>query len=58
MVFYLLIFGCAGSSLLPGLFSSCNVQASHSSGFSCCGARLLGLQWLRHVDSVVVVLGL
>ena len=23
------IFGCAGSSLLPGLFSSCGVRASH-----------------------------
>ena len=44
-------FGCAGSSLLSGLFSGCSkqgllsgcgVQASHCSGFSC-GARALGL---------------
>ena len=25
-------------------FSSCGVQASHCSGFSCCGARALGVQ--------------
>jgi len=30
------IFGCAGSLLLHGLFSSCAVQASHCNGFSCC----------------------
>ena len=45
------IFGCAGSSLLcrlfsscgkQGLLSSCGVQASHCSGFSCCGARAPG----------------
>ena len=43
---YLFVFGCTGSSLLCGLFSSCgergllsscSVQASHYSGFSCCG---------------------
>ena len=43
--FYLLIFGCAGASLLRGLFSccgewgllsSCRAQAFHGSGFSCC----------------------
>ena len=50
---YLFIFGCAGSLLLQGLFSSCikqellsicGVQASHHCGFgfSCCGARALG----------------
>ena len=47
---YLFIFGCAGSSLLHGLFSSCGkqgllsscgVQASHCCGFSC-GAWALG----------------
>ena len=46
------IFGCAGSSLLRGLFSSCwkqellsscGMHASHCSGLSCCGARALGL---------------
>ena len=31
-----------------GLLSSCGVQASHCSGFSCCGA-----QALRHANSVV-----
>ena len=35
---YLFIFGCAGSSLLCGLFSSCGGQASPCGGFSCCGA--------------------
>ena len=47
---YLFIFGCAESSLLCGLFlvwrgglpSSLSVQASHCSGFSCCGERALG----------------
>ena len=46
-IFILLIFGCAGSSLLCGLFSSrgeqgplssCRAQAFHCGGFSCCGA--------------------
>ena len=47
---YLFIFGCAGSSLLCGLFSSCgewgllsscSVQAFHcGGGFSCYGAQL------------------
>ena len=46
------IFDCAGSSLLPGLSSSCNewgllcsfsACTSHCSGFSCRGARALGL---------------
>ena len=44
-------FGCAGSSLLRGLFSSCSeqgllsscgVRASHFGGFSCCRAQALG----------------
>ena len=44
-------FGCAGSLLLCRLFSSCreggllsswSVQASHCSGFFCCGAQILG----------------
>ena len=48
---YLFIFGCAGSSLLRGPFSSCGewglvsscgVQSSHCSGFSCWGAHALG----------------
>ena len=46
----LFIFGCAGSSLVHGLFSrccewgllsSCGAQASHCGGFSC-GAQALG----------------
>ena len=28
-------FGCAGFSLLRGLFSSCDALASHRGGFSC-----------------------
>ena len=36
----LLIYGCAGSSLLRGLLSSC-AQASHCGGLSCCRARAL-----------------
>ena len=49
--FYLFIFGCAGSSLLCGLFSSCSEQellsscsvwASHCGVFSCCRAWALG----------------
>ena len=50
MYTYIFIFGCAGSLLLLGLFSSCDEQgplfscaacASHCSGFSCCRARAL-----------------
>ena len=49
--FYLLIYGCPGSSLLHGLFSSCRAwglfcsciaRASHAGGFSCRRARSLG----------------
>ena len=50
---YLFIFGCAGSSLLHRLFSSCGEQTAHCSGFSCCGTWVLG-----HMDSVVVAPGL
>ena len=48
---YLFIFGCAGSLLLCGLFSSCGewgllsgcgAWASHCGGFSCCGAPAPG----------------
>ena len=46
---YWFIFGCAGSSLLHGLFSSCgergllsSVLASHCHGFSCCRPQILG----------------
>ena len=55
-------FGCAGSSLVLRLFSSCSEQgplstsgarASHCGGFSCCGARALG-----RAGSVLVAPGL
>ena len=57
-----LIFGCAGSLLLHGLFSSCRERgllsscgtwASHCSGFSCWGAQTLG-----HTGFVAGVRGL
>ena len=47
----LFIFGCAGSSLLLGVFSCCDEQgllsscsagASHCGGFSCCRVQALG----------------
>ena len=56
--FYVFIFGCAGSLLLPGFFSSwgeqrllsgCGAWISHCSGVSCCWAWALGC-----MDSVVV----
>ena len=62
LIIVCMYFGCAGSSLLHRLFFSCGEQdplsgcgswASHCSGFSCCGARLLG-----HAGSVVMALGL
>ena len=61
ILFYLFIFGCVGSSLLhagsPQLRRAgatlCSVRASHCGGFSCCGARALGLR-----ASVVVARGL
>ena len=48
---FIFIFGCASSSLLHklfsscsdlGLLSSCGVHASRCSGFSCCGTWALG----------------
>ena len=52
ILFYLkIIFGCAESSLLhrlssscgeQGLLSSCGAWVSHCGGFSCCGAQTLG----------------
>ena len=59
---YLFIFGCVGTSLLHAGFLQLpragatlrgSVWASHCSGFSCCGARALGM-WA----SVVVARGL
>ena len=71
---YLFIFGCAGSFLLCGLFSSfskkrilssCSAQASHWDGFSHCRAQSLGgmgsvvvAARLYSTDSVVIVLRL
>ena len=40
--FSFFVFDCAGSSLLHRLFCSWGVWASHSGGFSCCGAQALG----------------
>jgi len=37
------LFGCAGFSLLCGLRSSCDAQASHCSGFCCCRVQVLEL---------------
>ena len=48
------IYGCAGSSLLPGLFSlllSGGAWASHSCGFSCCRAQALACMGLSHCGS-------
>ena len=62
ILFIYFIFGCIGSSLLHTGFSlvavsgatlCCGVQASHFGGFSCCGARILGVR-----ASVVVAHGL
>ena len=54
--FILFIFDCAGSSSphelfssfgKQGLLSSCNAQASHCGGFSCCRAWALELVGFR-----------
>ena len=64
---YLFIFGCAGCSLLLGLFSSggkwrllsrCGAWAFRCGGFSCWGARVHGFQLLQYVGSVAVAPGL
>ena len=52
---YLLMFGCAGSSLMQGTSLivvrgatvHCSAQPSHCSGFSCCRAQALGVQALE-----------
>ena len=60
--FFFFFFGCIGSLLLhsgflqlqrAGATLRCGAQASHCSGFSCCGARALGMR-----ASVVAGLGL
>ena len=38
---FIIIFGCAGSSLLREDFSSCGERASHCSGLSCWGLEAL-----------------
>ena len=58
---FLFIFGCAGSLLLRGFFSSCGMKASPCGGFSGCRAQALehvGFSRLWGLDSVVVVPGL
>ena len=65
---YLFSFGCAGSSLLLELFSSCSLGYSSLrwAGFlslwllwlQSIGSRAGGLQWLQHTASVGVVHGL
>ena len=68
-ILYLFIFGCAGSSLLLGLFSTCDKQgqlsncigwASHCGGFSLWStdSRVRELQFLCLVGSVVLTPGL
>ena len=49
--YFFSVFGCAGSSLVCGLFSSCGMLASHCRGCSCWGAP-------GHVGSVVTASGL
>ena len=60
--FIYFIFGCIGSSLLcagflqlqgAGATLRCGARASHCGGFSCCGARALGMR-----ASAVVARGL
>ena len=48
------MFGCAGSSLLHGLFSTCSVWASPVTT----GSRTCGLQESPHMGSIVVASGL
>jgi len=64
---FIYLFGCAGSLLLhrlfcgcgrQGLLSGCAAQASHSSGFSCCGAQSVWTSVVAALGSVVVVHGL
>ena len=59
-IFYLFIFGYAGSLLLcgffpssgePGLLSSWGVRVFHCGGFSCCGAWALGCVDFRNRGS-------
>ena len=42
-LFFLFIYGCAGSMLLCKVFS-CGVGVSHCGGFFCCRAQALGTQ--------------
>ena len=41
LIYLLVIFGCAGSSLLPRLFSSWGAQAPGHVGFSSCSSPAL-----------------
>ena len=60
---FIIYFGCAGSSLLHGLVSSCGkwelplscqAQASHCGGFSCYGAWALECTGFRSWGSWAV----
>ena len=45
---------CVGFILIagkPGLLCSCSAQASHRSGFSCCGAQDLGQVGFSSLDT-------
>ena len=67
-IFYLIIFDCSGSSLScglsssfceQGLLSSCDVQASHFGGFSCCRAwstqaSAVAVLRLQNTESIIV----
>ena len=64
-IFFTVAGLCCCARALPScseqrLLSSCNVQASHCSGFSHCGAQTLvsRLQQVQHSGSVVVARGL
>ena len=64
-LFIYFIFGCVEPSLLlwlrrAGATLRCDARASHCSGFSCCGARVLGSRAsvVAEAGSVVVAHGL
>ena len=52
-ILFTYVFGCAGFSLLRGLFSSCTALVSHCGGFSC--SRAWALEQLGFGGASVVV---
>ena len=65
-LFYIFIFGCPGSSLLHGAFSSCgergllsscSAPASHGGGVLCCGAQTSGCAGLSSYGSGICSTG-